>query len=309
MNVAFITGCAGFCGQHLSERLLVSGYRVVGFDRTDYGQAYVGDINDAELLRSALREVQPDIVFHLAALTNTRLDYQRLHHVNSMGTLTLLETIADGSPHSLGVVTGSSAVYGRVPERALPVTEGQPFAPLTSYAVSKITQEMIVYQQAALHSLQLIRVRPFNLTGPGESAHFVTSAFARQIAAIEVGLSEPILHVGNLTSVRDFTDVRDAVRAYECLAEYGEPGAVYNVCSGYGTSIQVVLDTLLDLSTRRDISVHVDPARLQPADVPIQIGDASKLHALTGWMPDISLRRTLEDVLNYWRMKINKELR
>jgi GDP-4-dehydro-6-deoxy-D-mannose reductase len=204
------------------------------------------------------------------------------------------------------VVTSSSAVYGRVSPDALPISEDHPFAPTNFYAVSKVAQEMIAYQYFAQYKLRVIRTRAFNLTGPGESSRFVTSAFARQIAEIEAGLREPAICVGNLDAVRDFTDVRDAVRAYKVLAEQGVSGEAYNVCSGQGTSIRDILNTLLDLSTQRNINVQIDPSRLQPADVPIQIGDASKLRALTGWTPVVPLRQTLEDVLNYWRKQVKE---
>jgi GDP-4-dehydro-6-deoxy-D-mannose reductase len=226
-----------------------------------------------------------------------------------LGTLSILGAAREMCPDSVILCTSSSAVYGRASPDILPISEDQPFAPTNPYAASKVAQEMIAYQQFARHALHIIRTRAFNLTGPGESAHFVTSAFACQIAEIEAGLREPIIRVGNLDSVRDFTDVRDVVRAYQLLAKKGEPGEVYNICSGQGISIRNLLDTLLDLSTESDISVQVDSSRLQPADVPIQVGDANKLRALTGWSPAIPLRQTLEDVLDYWRMYITEELK
>ncbi len=306
-----VTGIAGFCGYYLVQVLSASNVQVVGFDRVDYAldssQFYIGDINDVAMLQSALCDTQPATIFHLAALTNPRLDYEELHRVNALGTLSLMEAIRATCPQSTIVITSSSSVYGRVSPEALPIPEAQPFAPMTPYATSKVAQEMIAYQQFAQHKLRVIRTRAFNLTGPGESTHFVTSAFARQIAEIEAGLREPTIRVGNLEAVRDFTDVRDAVRAYYLLADLGKPGEVYNVCSGQGTSIRELLDMLLELSIQHDISVQVDPARVQPADVPIQIGDASKLCSLTGWSPTIPLHQTLEDVLNYWRRKANEE--
>lgn len=307
---SLVTGSEGFCGHHLTAYLLDHGHAVAGFDRQNEASAatYTGNINDVSTLQAALHATQPTHIFHLAALTNPRMDYEELHRVNALGTLSLLTAAREICPHATILVTSSSAVYGRVPSGALPITEDQPFGPMTSYATSKIAQEMVSYQQFAQHGMRVIRTRAFNLTGPGESPNFVTSAFAHQIAQIEAGLREPTLHVGNLDTVRDFTDVRDAVRAYTLLAEQDEPGEVYNVCSGQGTSIRDLLDVLLDLSTRRGIAVQVDPARLQPSDVPTQVGDAGRLHALTGWTPLIPFRQTLEDVLNYWRTKVNEEL-
>jgi GDP-4-dehydro-6-deoxy-D-mannose reductase len=198
-------------------------------------------------------------------------------------------------------------VYGPVNPAALPIAESQCFSPVTLYAVSKIAQEMLANTYHAAHGMRVIRARAFNLTGPGESSRFVTSAFAHQIAEIEAGRREPVLRVGNLEAVRDFTDVRDAVRAYRLLAECGEPGGVYNVCSGQGTSIRQVLDALLALSTVRNISVELDPERLQHADVPAQVGDGTRLRQATGWAPRIPLRQTLLDVLDSWRRPIAEE--
>ena len=310
--IVFLTGSAGFCGHHLAAHLVDSNCHVAGFDRinrgsADYTTLHTGDITVSKSLQNALHATHPDTIFHLAALTNPRLDYEELHRVNALGTLSLMEAVRATCPQSTIIVTSSSSIYGRVSPDTLPISEDQFFAPMTNYAASKVAQEMIAYQQFAQHNLNIIRTRAFNLTGPGESTYFVTSAFARQIAEIEVGLREPTIHVGNLDAVRDFTDVRDAVRAYQLLAEQGVPGEVYNVCSGQGTSIRELLNILLELSTRHDISVQVDPSRLQPADVPIQIGDAGKLQSLTGWSPIISLHQTLEDILNYWRKKATEE--
>jgi GDP-4-dehydro-6-deoxy-D-mannose reductase len=312
-HTVFLTGSAGFCGHHLATYLSRQGNDVTGFDRsekpcTDCTRTYTGDVNDTAILQNSLRETYPGTVFHLAALTDARLGYQQLHTVNTLGTFSLLESVREACPERILVITSSSAVYGHASPDSLPIRETQPFHPTNPYAVSKIAQEMIAYQHFAQHDLRVIRTRAFNLTGPGESAHFVTSAFARQIAEIEANLRKPVIRVGNLESVRDFTDVRDVVRAYSLLAEKGKPGEVYNVCSGKGTSIKNLLQILLELSTQPDIAVQVDPSRLQPADVPIQIGDAGKLQALTGWTPTIPLRQTLEDVLNYWRTHTHEEL-
>jgi GDP-4-dehydro-6-deoxy-D-mannose reductase len=308
---ALVAGAAGFCGQHLVSHLLQAGHDVSGLDCTDRvhpGAAiYKADIHDVAGVQAVLHTVQPDLVFHLAALTNPRLDYRELHRVNALGTLILLDAVRRVCPAVTIVVTSSSAVYGRGPGGALPIGEDQPLLPANLYAVSKIAQEMVAYQQFAAHGLRVIRTRAFNLTGPGESAGFVTSAFARQIAEIETGRRPPILYVGNLDAVRDFTDVRDAVRAYRLLAEQGRPGAVYNVCSGQGTRIRQLLDDLLALAGFPGIQVQPDPDRLQPADVPIQIGDATRLLETTGWLPEIPLRQTLLDVLDHWRRRIDEE--
>jgi GDP-4-dehydro-6-deoxy-D-mannose reductase len=310
-RVALITGANGFCGRHLAAHLLNSGYRVAGFDleagpNPDLA-LYRGDISDTVAVEAMLAEVRPEAIFHLAALLNPRLPYDTLHRVNARGTLNLLEAARAACPRATVLVTSSSAVYGSVKPEDLPIAESQPFHPASIYAVTKIAQETLAYQQYAAHGLRVVRTRPFNLVGPGENPAFASSAFARQIAEIELGRRRPILVVGNLDSVRDFTDVRDAVRAYRLLTERGEAGGVFNVCSGRATPIRHVLEILLSLSAVRGISVEIDPARFQPADVPIQVGDPSRLQAVTGWSPAIALEQTLADVLDDWRNRVREE--
>jgi len=309
--VALITGANGFCGRHLAAHLLDSGYRVAGFDLGDGPPPDLalvrGDIADRAAIEGALAEVQPAVVFHLAALLNPRLPYDTLHRVNAQGTLNLLDAARAVCPRATILVTSTSAVYGQVRPQDLPITENQPFHPVNVYAVTKIAQETLAYQQHAAHGLPVIRTRTFNLIGPGESPAFASSAFARQVAEIEMDRREPVLRVGNLESVRDFTDVRDAVRAYRLLAERGKPGGVFNVCSGRGTLIRQILEILLDLSTVRGITVEVDACRFQQADVSIQVGDPSRLKAVTGWSPAIALERTLADVLDDWRNRVREE--
>lgn len=308
--VALVTGAAGFCGRHLVSHLLHSGYHVVGFDRNNWPEAgftlQTGDITDSAQVRAMLRMVQPDVIFHLAGLTNPGLEYGELHRINVLGTLCLLNAVHEASPRATVLITSSSAVYGRVQSDALPISEEQPFHPVSFYAVSKVAQEMVAYQQFAQRGLRVIRTRAFNLNGPGESAHFVTSAFARQIAEIELGLRAPTIEVGNLDTVRDFTDVRDAVRAYSLLVDRGKPGEVYNVCSGLGTSVRRLLDILLDLGHARGISIQVDPSRMQPADVPIQVGDPTRLRLTTGWTSSVPLHQTIGDVLSLWKQRIGE---
>jgi len=308
---AFVTGAAGFCGRHLVADLQSAGYRVAGLDRAASscpGAAlYVADLDQQDRLQAILAEVRPDLLFHLAALTDPRLRYEELHYVNALGTLSLLDTARQVCPAARVLIASTSAVYGRVPAGRLPIDEDEPFHPANLYAVSKVAQEMIAYQHFAAHGLAVIRSRAFNLTGPGESPGFVTSAFARQIVEIEAGRRPPIIHVGNLDTVRDFVDVRDAVRAYRLLAEQGEPGTAYNVCSGRGVSIRALLDALLELARVPGIVVEPDPGRLQPADVPISVGSSHELCTTAGWSPTVSLEQTLRDVLSHWREHVEKE--
>ena len=308
---ALITGVAGFCGQYLVTLLTQHGYRVAGLDIRPYQvpdvQSFTGELCDTDLIYHILNTVQPSHIFHLAAITNSSVGLEKLFHVNVYGTQTLLKAVRNTQQHPTILIAGSSAAYGRVTPNELPIRETQPFRPLTPYAVSKIAQEMIGYQYYAAHGIHVLCTRTFNLTGPGESEIFATSAFARQIVEIETGQREPVLHVGNLDSVRDFTDVRDAMRAYLLLAEHGIPGTVYNVCSGVGTRIRQILEQLVALSTHVGIKSQLDPLRVQPADVPIQIGSAAHLHTLTDWVPTLPLQETLNDVLNFWRKRIYKE--
>jgi GDP-4-dehydro-6-deoxy-D-mannose reductase len=307
---ALITGALGFCGRHLAAHLDAHGYQVSGLDQVARPPlpgvtVYAGDIRNREWLTELLGSLQPTHIYHLAALTAPQAGWAALQDVNVWGTGQLLESVLAAGLQPVILVAGSSAAYGAVEPGELPIAEGQPFRPRTAYAVSKIAQEMLAYSYHARCGLRLIRTRAFNVTGPGEGPDFVTSSFARQVARIEAGLQPPDLKVGNLDAVRDFVDVRDVVRAYRLLGELGKPGEVYNVCSGAGTQIRRLLDGLIALSHHHGIRVTPDPARLQPADVPVQIGSAARLLQATGWQPEIPLRQTLEDVLDFWRQHIS----
>ena len=309
---ALITGILGFCGGHLRRHLAEQGYAVCGIDqRADLTDqrvpVYSADIRDTAAIRDILLMARPTHIFHLAALTTPQADWETLFDVNVRGTGHLLDAVRLADLDPVVLIAGSSAAYGYVAMDELPISELQPFRPTNVYAASKIAQEMLAYTYYARYRLKLIRARAFNLTGPGEGPGFAASAFAAQIAEIESGKREPVLRVGSLEAVRDFTDVRDAVHAYRLLAEQGEPGAVYNVCSERGTAIRYLLDRLLALSLVSDITVQRDPVRLQPADVPVQVGDATRLRQTTGWTPAIPLEQTLQDVLDSWRRRSDKE--
>ncbi len=204
------------------------------------------------------------------------------------------------------LVIGSGEEYGRAPAEEMPFTETHPLHPENPYSVSKVTQDVMGYQYFISYELPVMRVRPFNHVGPGQSERFVVAAFASQIARIEAGLQEPVMRVGNLTPARDFTDVRDVVRAYEGLLLHGNPGEVYNVASGTPRTIRSILDGPLAL-TEAEIRVEIDPQRYRPADVPVIYGSYAKLEAATGWRPEIPFEQTLLDVLNEWRAKVVAE--
>jgi GDP-4-dehydro-6-deoxy-D-mannose reductase len=302
-----ITGVSGFAGAHLVDALGGEA-RIVGIDlapppagrlhRIEYHQ---GEITDFEFVRSVAAAARPDRVVHLAALTfgqPSEPGDQRFLEVNVQGTRVLLEALlaADLKPRIL--VAGSSAVYGAVPED--PITESAPLRPQTLYAASKACQELIALTYHRACEMEVVVTRAFNHTGPREHPHFAASTFARQIAEAETGDREPVVRVGNLEAYRDFTDVRDVVRAYLAVLERGEAGSVYNVCSGVARRIGDLLDHLVGMA-RVPVRVERDPARLAPADVPYQRGSHDRLTAATGWRPGITLAASLADLLNYWR--------
>ncbi|MDP2627519.1 MAG: GDP-mannose 4,6-dehydratase, partial [Candidatus Rokubacteria bacterium] len=206
------------------------------------------------------------------------------------------------SPRFLAV--GSSEEYGLCYPEELPIKETNPLRPLSPYAVSKVTQDLLGYQYFKSYGLPIIRSRAFNHEGPRRGDVFVTSNFAKQVAEIEAGLREPIMFVGDLKPRRDYSDVRDIVRGYWLLLERGEPGEVYNLCSGRSWAIQQVLDFLLEQSTVKGIQVKTDPARLRPSDVMVLEGDPSRMHKATGWKVEIPFEQTLSELLDYWRRRI-----
>jgi GDP-4-dehydro-6-deoxy-D-mannose reductase len=291
---ALVTGAKGFVGSWLTAHLVESGDDVVAID-------HEVDITDGEALRAAVVDAAPDVVYHLAALTSVGrswTDPSEVFRVNAVGTLYLLEAARSCAHPPRVLVTSSAEVYGAVPPDLLPVTEGAPLAPVTPYAASKVAAEYLGVQAYLAHGLPVLRMRPFNHVGPGQSSAFVVSALAERIVEARRAGAESIV-VGNLTARRDLTDVRDVVRAYRLLAERGVAGEVYNVCSGRDIAIADValqLQSLAGVELRFDL----DPALSRPVDVPVVRGDYAKLHEATGWEPRLSLERTLLDVLEQW---------
>jgi GDP-4-dehydro-6-deoxy-D-mannose reductase len=222
---------------------------------------------------------------------------------NIISQVNLLEGIRRLKPAPRFLVVGTSEEYGLVHPDELPIRETNPLRPLSPYAVSKVAQDMMGYQYFMSYGLPIIRTRAFNHDGPRRGEVFVTSNLAKQVAEIETGLREPIIFVGNLKPRRDFSDVRDIVRGYWQLLERGEPGEVYNLCSGRSWAIQQVLDFLLEQSRVKGIAVETDPARLRPSDVMVLEGDPSKIRKATGWEVVTPFERTLEDLLAYWRQR------
>lgn len=264
------------------------------------------DIADASSMRRLVAAVRPDRIFHLAALSFVPGSWNapsETFNVNVIGQVNLFEAVREAGLDPLIHVAGSSEEYGLVHEDEVPMKETNPFRPLSPYAVSKVAQELLAWQYHRSHGLKTVVTRGFNHTGPRRGEIFVTSTFAKQIAEIEKGLRPPVVHVGDLSSKRDWTDVRDTVRGYWLALEKGQPGEVYNVGSGVARTVGEMLDVLLSLTSRR-IEVRQDPSRLRPSDVKILWADASKFQSQTGWRPEIPFEQTMRDLLDYWREKI-----
>jgi GDP-4-dehydro-6-deoxy-D-mannose reductase len=293
---SLITGGRGFVGTWLADHLRQQGDDVVVIDREV-------EITDPDALLAAVTDAAPDAIYHLAALTHVGeswADPLRVVDVNVMGTGALLAAARQCGTGPRVLVTSSAEVYGTVTDASqLPLTEASPTAPLTPYAASKLAAEALVAQAYLGHGQHVVTVRPFNHIGPGQSPQFAVPALARRIVEAERSGARTI-PVGNLSARRDFTDVRDVVRAYRLLIGSGRPGGVYNVCSGRDVSIREIADGLADLAGAT-LAFEVDPALVRPVEVPVLRGDPHRLAEATGWKPEIPLDQTLADVLDYWR--------
>ncbi len=320
MKKALITGVTGFAGSHLAEYLLAEHpdveihgtYRwrsrtenIRGFKERI--RLHDGELRDYSSMRNVLEAVKPDWIFHLAAQSYVPASWTAPSDTlttNITGQTNLFEAIRDLELDPVVQIACSSEEYGLVRPEETPIVETNALRPLSPYAVSKVAQDLLAYQYFQSYGMKVIRTRGFNHTGPRRGPVFVTSNFARQIASIEAGLQEPVIRVGNLEAVRDFTDVRDMVRAYWLAVTKGRPGEVYNIASGFGITIRELLNRLLALSSAQ-VKIEVDPDRLRPSDVEILIGDCSKFHQDTGWKPQISLEKTLSDTLDFWRDRLS----
>ncbi len=262
------------------------------------------DLLDAPGVQAALATSAPDMVFHLAAQASVGLswsDPEETISSNVLGQLHLLEALRKLGASPRVLIASTAEIYG-IPD-SVPINEDAPLRPASPYAVSKAAQDLMGYQYFASHKLPVIRTRAFNHIGPGQAPGFVTSDFAKQIAEAEAGIRPAAMAVGNLTAQRDFSDVRDVVRAYYWLMLKGEAGAAYNVGSGRAVTVQHILDTLLSMSAV-PITVAQDPARYRPIDAPCIYADIGRLRAATGWVAETPLERSLSDVLEYWRSRV-----
>lgn len=291
---AAITGARGFVGRHLVRRLRAEGDEVTALDVEGVDPV---DITDLPAVSARVAAARPDVLYHLAARTHVGeswTDEQSVRRVNVDGTANVLDACAAANVTRV-VFIGSAEEYGRVDDPDVPVRETAPLRPLSPYGRTKVAAEMLALRAHRVGAIDVICIRAFNHAGPGQAESFLVPGLASRIAAAERAGRDHI-GVGNLDPVRDYTDVRDIVRAYRLLAERGEPGQVYNVCSGRGVSVADIARDLLALA-ERPIQLSVDPNFVRESDVPVLVGDATLLHDATGWTPEIPLDRTLADVL------------
>jgi GDP-4-dehydro-6-deoxy-D-mannose reductase len=316
---ALITGITGFAGSHLAEYLLAEQPQVEVFGTRRWRSRMENiqhledkvtlvetDLTDPTSALRTLERVRPDYIFHLAAQSFVPTSWvapSETFNINLVGQINIFEAIRTLKLDPVVQIACSSEEYGLVLPDEVPIKETNPLRPLSPYAVSKVAQDYLGYQYFMSYGIKAIRTRGFNHTGPRRGDVFVTSNFSRQVARIEAGLHEPVIRVGNLDAVRDFTDVRDMVRAYWLAVIKGKPGEVYNIATGQGITIRGMLDKLLAMS-KIEVKVEVDPDRLRPSDVEVLLGDSSKFRADTGWEPRIPFDTTLRDLLDYWRARV-----
>ena len=318
MTKALVTGITGFAGSHLADYLLQEEeIEVIGTMRPRSRTENIehirhkirlveADIRDAASMFYIIQSVKPDYIFHLAAQSFVPMSWKAPSETlttNIIGTANILEAVRQLEVRCTVMVAGTSEEYGLVNTQDLPIRESCPLRPQSPYGVSKVACDLLAQQYFRSYHIHTVITRAFNHTGPRRGDVFVSSNFAKQLIEIEKGKREQIL-VGNLQAKRDFSDVRDVVRAYWLAAKKGEPGEVYNICSGNPISINNLLLTLISQTSVVPKAIKQDIERLRPSDVPILAGDCTKFKAQTGWKPLIPLEKTLGDLLNYWRERV-----
>jgi len=314
---ALITGITGFAGSHLAELLLKKGYVVYGTTRPrsktenidhikDKLDLWDADLLDSHSFYSIMIKIKPNFIFHLAAQSFVPTSWAspaNTLETNVVGTVHLFEAVRRAEIDPLIQIACSSEEYGLVHKNEVPVKESNPLRPLSPYAVSKVAMDYLGYQYSQSYKMKIVRTRAFNHTGPRRGDVFVCSNFAKQIALIEKKKQAPTIFVGNLSAKRDFTDVRDIVKAYLLSVQKCIPGEVYNIASGKDWEIKKVLEILLSLAKVK-IKIEKDVKRFRPSDVPVLLGDSTKFRKKTGWQPKIPFEKTLKDLLNYWRERV-----
>jgi len=291
----------GFVGSHFTSAFAKQ------YDITAIGRDV--DVCNPGSISALIRKVRPDAIVHLAAITTLKesfTDPSLTYATNFMGTLNLLSALRENHFQGRMLNVSSSEVYGLLNESDLPVTESLPTHPLSPYAVAKIASEALCYQWSQAEQFEIISVRPFNHIGPGQSDRFAITDFAKQIAAIKLGLAEPVLHVGDIDTTRDFTDVRDIVCAYHFLLNSGKNGETYNVCSGVESSVRSLILRMCEL-INIEVELRADPARMRLSDQRRVCGSYQKLTAVTAWKPQIALDKTLLDIVEYWISDFKKK--
>lgn len=306
---ALIIGGAGFVGGYLIRELDSAGQEVFATcleNENISGNCSVRTLNilDADAVSEVIGEIKPDVIYHLAAQSSVSLSWKKPQltaDINVIGTINVLEAVKNCEKKDIRLILiGSGEEYGFIRKDACPLTEEEPLNPGNIYAATKACQGMLGEIYARAYKMDIIMVRAFNHSGPQQLPMFVISDFCRQIALIEKGDSPAVMSVGNLAAKRDFTDVRDVVRAYRLLGEKGVGGRTYNVGRGKAVEIQYILDTALSFS-QKEIEVKQDPARMRASDIPVIEPDVSRISGDTGWKAEISMEKTIEDTLNYWR--------
>jgi GDP-mannose 4,6-dehydratase len=328
MTAALITGITGMVGSHLVDFLLQeTDWHIYGLvrwndrmDNIEHLMAMInnkdrielvnGDINDLSSLLTCFNKTKPDYLFHLAAQSYPKTSFEsplETLETNILGTAKVLDAVRHVGISPIIHVCASSEVFGRVPKELLPIHEDVTFHPASPYAISKVGTDLIGRFYAEAYGMTIMTTRMFTHTGPRRGDVFAESTFAKQIAMIEAGLIEPVLKVGNLDSLRTWSDVRDAVRAYYMLVTDNPiAGEYYNIGGTHSCTIRDMLDHLLSLSTVKDIKIVTDPDRLRPIDADLQVPNTDKFRHHTGWAPEIPFEKTMSDLLSYWREKISK---
>lgn len=312
MSKGLVIGAAGFVGSYLIGEMHSCGMDCYATKlsherlQLEHAKIYDLDILDREAIVTLLLEIRPDYIFHLAAQSSVGLSWKNpglTVDVNIKGSINVMDAVRELYYKPRVLLIGSGEEYGHIRPGETPIREENLLRPGNIYAATKACQNMIGSIYAQAYDLQLMMVRSFNHIGPGQAPMFVVSDFCKQVAEIEKGLREPVMYVGNLAAKRDFTDVRDVVRAYVKLIQQGVPGETYNMGSGHAVEIRRILDMIISMS-EKEIRVEIDPNKIRPVDVPIIEADITKLHELTGWKPQIELEQTISDTLNYWRMHV-----
>lgn len=315
-----ITGINGFAGSHLTSYLgTMPDIQVAGLDLAPSPaipaagapapQVHCCDLGDADAVRAALERERPGAVIHLAARAQVAGAWENaaaIMETNVVCTQTLMQAIHEVVPEARVLLISSSEVYGKAAPEEFPLTEDSPLRPNNPYSTSKVAQEFIGRQYVEAFGAAVVIARPFNHIGPRQVGNFVVPSFARQLAEMAAGKREPVLRVGNLESSRDFTDVRDIVRAYFLLLTAGNPGEAYNVCSGKAYKISQMLDILLEYSQVKP-EIEPIPELMRPSDTPVVIGNSSRLRSLGDWAPEVTIEQSLRDTLDFWREEVGRQ--